>query len=79
MSFHMTRVYYSFEQFASNQVNPKKARKAWKKHVEKHGDAPMIVKCSICSGEGQKKEIKLGMWKPKRPNKEERAELRGDI
>ena len=47
----------------------------WKLHIEKHGrNQPMLFKCSICSGEEQKWDIKHGKWKKSRPTKAERDE-----
>ena len=51
--------------------------KVWKRHIEKNGNVPLIMKCAICSGKEQKLDIKHGKWKPSRPTKAERDEVRG--
>ena len=53
--------------------------KVWKRHIEKHGNVPLIQKCTICSGQEQKIDIKKGRWKPTRPTKNERDEAKGNI
>lgn len=46
------------------RIKPERiARKIWKKHIEKHGNVPLIRKCTICSGAEHKMDIKLGKWK----------------
>lgn len=56
----------------------KKQRKLWTKkwnaHVEKHGNTPYVVKCTICSGKELKDDIKHGSYNPPRPTKAERDE-----
>jgi hypothetical protein len=35
----------------------------WNKHIQKHGNVPMIKKCAICSGAEFKDNIKRGRYK----------------
>lgn len=37
--------------------------KIWKKHVDKHGNVPYIMKCAVCSGAEHKHDIKCGKFK----------------
>ena len=89
---HRAEVYTTLEQLLKeteclpkeNEDNASKKRrrywtKKWKKHIEKHGNVPMIFKCSICSGKEQKNDIKHGTWKVDRPTKTERDENKGVI
>ncbi len=52
--------------------------KVWKRHTEKHGNVPLIMKCAVCSGTEWKEDIKRGRYKPARKSKVERDELKGN-
>lgn len=77
---HRTRVHLNFDQYSSEWVNTTRAQRRakilWKRHVEKHGNVPMICQCSICSGADRKWEVKHGLWKPSRQVKSVRDENR---
>jgi hypothetical protein len=49
----------------------------WKKHIEKHGHVPLILKCSTCSGKGFKNDIKHGKFKES--TREDQKELKSII
>lgn len=76
MSKHRTHVYHTFEQFAASRVDLAEAKRTWKKHVEKHGSVPIIQECALCSGAEEKRLIKDGKWKAKRPSKRLRDDLK---
>ncbi len=44
-------------------------------HIEKHGNVPLILKCTVCSGKERALDIKHGAYTPKRPSKRLRDEL----
>jgi hypothetical protein len=73
---HPAEVFTTFKAFMATQINHARARQVWKRHLEKHGKAPMIVKCSVCSGQELKDDIKHGAWKESRPSRAERDELK---
>jgi hypothetical protein len=77
---HHAHVYNSFEEFSAtfpdNEKSQRNCHKIWKAHIEKHGNVPLVRKCSICSGKEQKDAIKCGAYKPSRPTKTERDELK---
>lgn len=45
------------------------AVRIWKRHVEKNGNVPLVQRCSVCSGEEHRLDIKHGRYKPARPSK----------
>ena len=71
---HRARVYLNYEEFRATCRTERYARKTWNAHIEKHGNVHRIVKCSICSGEERKVDIKHGSYRPKRPSKRLRDE-----
>jgi hypothetical protein len=77
MTHHCARIFTTFEAFLEEWLDYKIARIIWKNHVEKHGNVPLIQKCSICSGRELKIVRKLGKWKDNRPTKSERDEIAG--
>jgi hypothetical protein len=90
---HHTHVFTTLEAFVSHYADPwreggdeemakeadKFARKIWKRHVQKHGNVPLIRKCAVCSGEERRLDIKHGAFNPKRPSKRLRDEIKGEI
>ena len=75
---HHAHVYRTLECWLDAHIDTPKARryaqKVWKLHVEKHGNVPIIRKCTICSGKEQKLDIKHGCWNPARPPRTVRDE-----
>jgi hypothetical protein len=75
---HTGHQYNTLEEYLASRVQTeeaqRKSRIVWKKHVEKHGNVPLIEKCSICSGKAEKLDRKHGMRTEKRPTKSERDE-----
>lgn len=55
----------------------RRAKQTWKRHVEKHGNVPMVIKCAVCSGKEFKEDVKHGRYKLSRPTKTERDEQKG--
>lgn len=53
----------------------RRLQKAWKAHIEKHGNVPMVRKCGVCSGAEHKEDVKHGRFKPGRKTKTERDEV----
>lgn len=79
MSNHRCSVYNNKESYVANFIGEKAQRKAtarWNAHVAKHGNVPMIERCSTCSGHDERKMIKLGKMREKRPSKTLRDEAR---
>lgn len=83
---HHSRIYHSFEEFVADsfteagKTNPQtisRARQRWNHHVEKNGNVPMIVQCSVCSGQEHKHDVRTGAFKPARPGRVERDESHG--
>ena len=68
---------YSQEEDKETQKRRRYWIKVWKRHVEKHGNVPLIMKCSLCSGLDFKKGVKKGIYKAVRPSKPERDEMKG--
>ena len=64
---HPAKIYYSLDQLIKEcSNNPKSERYwtvKWKRHVEKKGNVPLIIKCAICSGKERLKDIKHGNFK----------------
>lgn len=54
------------------------ARRRWKRHIEKNGNVPMVLKCAVCSGTEFKNDIKHGRFSPRRPSKRLREEMKGN-
>jgi len=54
----------------------RQVNRLWKKHVEKHGNVPLVIKCRICSGAEFKDDLKAGRYKRKRPRKSVRDEIK---
>lgn len=75
---HVAHIYRTKEQFLAALVDTPRAQRwgqrVWKQHIEKHGNVPMVQKCSVCSGQERKDDIKHGSFKPKRPSKRIRDE-----
>lgn len=75
---HHAHLYHNLAEWLAALCDTPKVQKwgraQWKRHVEKHGNVPMIRKCSVCSGKGRKLDIKHGSFKPSRPTKGERDE-----
>jgi len=71
---HSAKTYNTYEEFRATCRTERYARRTWKLHIEKHGNVPLIRKCSICSGEERKMDIKHGSYRPKRPSKRLRDE-----
>lgn len=44
---HRARVYHNIESLA-RITHARRARRRWKLHLEKHGNVPLVDKCSIC-------------------------------
>jgi hypothetical protein len=68
MPSHPARVYHSLNEFLTDysdgrEEDERYARMVWKKHIEKHGNVPLILKCSQCSGADHKFDIKSGKFK----------------
>lgn len=79
MSTHRCNVYNNKESYVANFIGEKAQRKAiarWNAHIAKHGNVPMIEQCSICSGYADRKAIKQGVRREKRPSKTLRDEAR---
>ena len=78
---HHAHVYNTLEEWLAALCDTPKVQKwgraRWKEHIDKHGNVPMIRKCSVCSGADQKLDIKHGKYKPSRPSKSERDYRRG--
>lgn len=73
---HPAHVYTTFEAYAATRTNLRKARRTWNRHVAKHGNVPLVVKCAICSGAEFRGDVKRGRYRPARPSKRLRDELR---
>lgn len=73
---HPAHIYNTFQEFFSDCYPDQKrlAAKIWKKHIEKHGNVPLILKCAVCSGEEHRVDIKLGKYKQSRKSRVERDE-----
>jgi hypothetical protein len=80
MAKHCSQVYTTLKAFLEAHTDtPRAQRRAirrWKQHVERNGNVPFVVKCSICSGDEAKWLIKHGRLKANRPNRAERDESR---
>ena len=63
MSHHRAIVYNSFEEYAEDYEDKRKARIRWNRHVKRNGNVPLVVKCSICSGKALQHDIKEGKFK----------------
>lgn len=67
MAKHCSCVYYTRDSYlAAHEDTPNAQRRAqirWKRWVERNGDAPMVIKCSICSGDEHRRAIKTGKFK----------------
>jgi hypothetical protein len=51
--------------------------KVWKRHVEKHGNVPLVRQCSICSGKAYKRDIKKGVYKES--TREEQKDIKEQV
>lgn len=67
---HPAKIYYSLDQLIEersyNGIRGDAKRRLiilWKKHVEKKGNVPLIIKCAICSGKERLRDIKHGNFK----------------
>lgn len=65
---HPAKIYYSLDQLIEERSHnhPKSLRfltRLWKRHFEKNGNRPLIIKCAICSGKERLKDIKHGNFK----------------
>ena len=83
MSKHRCEVYNSLERLlevcsTGTDRSIRYWTRRWKNHVERNGNVPMLIECSICSGRERKADIKAGNWKEGRPVKAVRDELKGD-
>jgi uncharacterized protein involved in tolerance to divalent cations len=77
---HPAKVYTSLEQLIAETVVRtydkyvvdaiRHARRRWKNHIEKNGEVPLIVKCSVCSGEEAKQDVKAGRYSSARDLRE---------
>lgn len=77
MSKHRCRVYNNRESYVANFIGDKAQRRAmarWNAHIAKHGNVPLIEECSICSGREDRKMIKRGLMREKRPSRRLRYE-----
>ena len=80
---HHAHVYNNLEEWlAAVSLDPKSQRwgkRKWKRHVEKHGNVPLVLKCTVCSGKEHKLDIKHGAFNPTRPCKDERDYQKGKV
>jgi hypothetical protein len=75
---HPAHVYTTLEHLLRDCVGPRETffpyqrsyeqvvrywTRVWNQHIEKHGNVPLIRKCSLCSGAEHKHDIKVGKWK----------------
>lgn len=77
---HPAKVYTTLEHFLADAVDrtykkfvahaARKARRRWKNHIEKNGEVPLIIKCSVCSGEEAKQDVKAGRYSSARDLRE---------
>lgn len=73
---HRAHVYYTLEEWLKDYPGHKRAKRIalWKKHIAKHGNVPLVIKCAICSGQEEKRNRKRGIWRMPRPVKSVRDE-----
>lgn len=65
---HRAKIYHSLDQLikerSTGTVNSKRFWTIkWKRHIEKKGNVPLIIKCGICSGKERLHDIKNGNFK----------------
>ena len=73
---HRAHVYHSLDEYLAG-VAPRFRRKAtalWKRHFQRNGNTPLVVKCYICSGQERRAELKCGAYKPRRLSRSLRDE-----
>lgn len=67
MAKHCSCVYHSRETYLASHPNTpgaqRRAAARWKRWVERNGNVPLVVKCSICSGDDHRHAIKTGAFK----------------
>jgi hypothetical protein len=51
--------------------------KEWKRHVDKHGNVPLVRRCGICSGRAFKESVKRGEYKIS--GREEQKDIREQV
>jgi hypothetical protein len=78
MSCHPAKLYHTVDELIADYTDEAFARMLWKKHIEKNGNVPYIIKCAVCSGFERKRDYKAGRWNPRRPTKSERDEIFSD-
>lgn len=71
---HTAHVYRTLKEWIGSRTNEREARRTWKEHIARHGNVPIVLKCTICSGQYQKDEVKHGRFNPRRPSKRLRDE-----
>ncbi len=67
---HRAKTYWSLDQLikerSCNGVRGDVKRRLimlWKRHSERNGNRPLIIKCAICSGKERLRDIKHGNFK----------------
>lgn len=64
---HRAKIYHSLDQLLKDSVDSVNAKRhwtiKWKRHIEKRGNVPLIIKCGICSGKERLHDIKNGNFK----------------
>lgn len=88
MATHGSSVYHNLESLLADVIDPasddnKKRRwkrywtRTWKAWKQRHPNDPLVLRCSICSGDVRQHEIKAGTWKVS--TREEQKQIKEEI